>query len=424
MPYAKTSELPAGVKARYTAKQRRAYMKAFNDAVSRGEDEETAHKIAHRAAQRAGERDAVANSKAAKKARESSIVVIDRTELEERLRAFYGRPERALVGSADDTREALHRELRSRFGGSGSHVWVRDFGDDWVAYEVETAEASRVYKLGYGEDGGALVLRGEPEEVQVSQRTEFVPVQRAFMAEVNGKTILTGQVLPELATSENEHFLALQGAFVGGEKPNRNGAFWSTGDLEMGEPTVRYGPLNWLHDDRHIVGTIADAKLVHPAERESATLRRSLAGIEEPYILASSVMWKFLWPTESALVEQAAAQGQLWYSMECISKQVACLADDCGTTVSYMASLSGEGVCDHLREKAARRYVDPTFLGGAVVLPPMAPGWADAHVDLMRQAASLAEPTYEQAGRPSVDDGVWERLVACIVDFATPLNGR
>ncbi len=65
----------------------------------------------------------------------------------------------------------------------------------------------------------------------------------------------------------NEHFLWMQGRFVGAEKANRNGAFCKTEDLELGELTVRHGPLNWLHESKHVIGTIAEASASGPTGR-------------------------------------------------------------------------------------------------------------------------------------------------------------
>lgn len=72
MPYSSVSDLPAGVKKKYTSKQQRAFRTAFNSAVKQGKSEAQAFKIAHRAAQKAGERDAVQNSKASEEARNVS----------------------------------------------------------------------------------------------------------------------------------------------------------------------------------------------------------------------------------------------------------------------------------------------------------------------------------------------------------------
>lgn len=206
----------------------------------------------------------------------------------------------------------------------------------------------------------------------------------------------------------NPHFMWLQGAFVGAEQANRNGAMWSTDDLELGQWSVKHGPLNWLHDERKVVGTIADSRLVLP--NESAA---DAGGYSHPYISATSVLWKFLWPAEAAFVGEQAAAGRAFYSMECISKEIACQAEGCGVVVPYIEGMRGLGnTCTHITERsAARRFVEPVFLGGAIIVPPASPGWANAHLSEMRQAAQLAE----RAHATGVDGAFAEVLVAQVL---------
>jgi hypothetical protein len=92
--------------------------------------------------------------------------------------------------------------------------------------------------------------------------------EHGFLTEVAGRVILTAPAktlsmaseLPaelaerwEKASTGNPFMMWLQGRFVEAEKANRNGAFWSTEDLQFGEMSVKHGPLNWLHEetDRH-----------------------------------------------------------------------------------------------------------------------------------------------------------------------------
>ena len=244
-----------------------------------------------------------------------------------------------------------------------------------------------------------------------------LPAERAFVTEVNGKTLITGRASAfqlERALQANEHFLWMSGRFVGAEKANRNGAFWSTADLELGQVSVQHGPLNWLHESRHVIGTIAHAQLV---TREEAADR----DLSQPYIQATSAIWKWIYPDEAYVVEQASDAGKLWYSMECISKEVACVGETgCGATASYGDYLQGAGgSCDHMRQRSAeRRFAEPTFLGGAVIVPPVRPGWAEADATVMRQAASLAEGTYEQACPIDTSASDWEQLMAQVLRYA------
>lgn len=239
--------------------------------------------------------------------------------------------------------------------------------------------------------------------------------EKAFVTEVNGKTLITGRASAftlEKAVAGNEHMLWLSGRFVGAEKANRNGALWTVGDLEMGQASVNHGPLNWLHEARHVIGTIASADLVHRNEQADEAL-------DQPYIQASSAIWRWLYPDEAWVVEQASDAGKLWYSMECISKHVECVGDgSCATKASYTDYLQNKG-CEHMTQRSAvRRFEDPTFLGGAVIVPPVRPGWAEADARVMRQAASLAEQAFDQAGQPDVAASEWEQLMASLVRFS------
>lgn len=297
--------------------------------------------------------------------------------------------------------------------------------------------------------------------VPTAPRTKVAPRgeelgANGFLTEVAGRLILTAPAsrltldeLPkELATrwtemaSTNPHVLWLQGRFVEAEKANRNGAMWTTADLEFGEMTVRHGPLNWLHDEKTVVGTIADNALIHPgkAELEAAqkaayhpnyattsteiTLANSVFDhvMPRPYIAAASAVWRWVHPDKVREIEHAAGDGKLYYSMECIAREMACVSDDthtgCGQSFDYVTAMTQpDKVCEHIAGRtSARRLVDPSFLGGACIVPPTQPGWGMANVEIMRQAASLAE---QIAKVGNLADGEWEALMGQVVRFAT-----
>ena len=207
--------------------------------------------------------------------------------------------------------------------------------------------------------------------------------ERAFVVTgQSGRTVITGPVR-EIA-SKNEGFTYLRGRFVEADTPNRNGAMWTTDDLQIGEATVAGGPLNWLHQERHIIGSLLDGQLV--AGKEAAA-----AGIGN-HIVSNAAVWRFLFPNETATIEKAAASNELWYSMECVSKKVQCTGDTgCGESFEY-GVYNRQQACEHLREKSSvRRFVDPIFLGGAIIVPPVKPGWGHADVEVVRQAAQVTE---------------------------------
>lgn len=211
-----------------------------------------------------------------------------------------------------------------------------------------------------------------------------VEPEKAFVLHADsGRTVITAPIR-EVASS-NGAFTYLHGRLVGADTPNGNGALWSTADLELGQGTVAGGPLNWLHDEQKIIGCLLDGKLVKASREESAV------GVGN-HIASSAAVWRFLYPEEAKTIETAATNGDLYYSMECISRQVACIDAPghagCGESFDY-ADYDAGRVCAHLRERSSiRRFVDPLFLGAAVIVPPVKPGWSEASVEVARQAAS------------------------------------
>lgn len=225
-----------------------------------------------------------------------------------------------------------------------------------------------------------------PVVLEATEHVEPTQPERAFVIQAeSGRTVITAP-LREVA-SKNDGFLYLHGRFVEADTPNRNGAMWTTEDLQMAEGTVAGGPLNWLHQETKIVGTLLDGHLV--AGRENAA-----DGIGN-HIQSTAAVWRFLFPSEADTIERAAADNGAYYSMECISKQVACVDSPgrpgCGEVFSY-GDFDAKRACAHLNERSSvRRFIDPLFLGGAIIVPPVQPGWAKAEVDVLRQAAALSE---------------------------------
>lgn len=338
-------------------------------------------------------------------------------EIRERLRRHYGR-EVALEQTANRTSQALDDAIRLRWprlGDSGPWTWVADWHDEWAVVMVEQdGQPVRHYRVGYSWDDGKVVLDQEMEEVVRRDVWEKADHQvRSFLTEVNDKVVVTAPLasLRESAGA-NPMFLHVNGRFVGAEKANRNGALWTTADLEIGRPTVKHGPLNWLHEERHIIGTLVEDEM-HVGLRESAD-------VDQPYIGVESVIWKWLYPQEAATVEMAAEQGRAWYSMECISEKVHCTEPSCLGEYGYFEVIrASDEVCDHVRLKqVARRFENPTFLGGAIIVPPVRPGWADANIEVMREAASLLEGL-PQIHRDGMDVREWELLMAQVVRFSS-----
>jgi hypothetical protein len=297
----------------------------------------------------------------------------------------------------------------------------------------------------------ALYVAGPVEDVAKEAKGEQLGAG-GFLTEVAGRVILTApaskftaaEELPkELAdrwqekASGNQHMLWLQGRYVEAEKANRNGAFWSTEDLQFGEMSVKHGPLNWLHEETTVIGTIADNALIHPAAPAQqamltngtlanvtiATASTLSAPMPRPYMAAVSAVWRWVHPERAQAIERANDMGQLWYSMECIAREMSCVSDEthegCGKSFDYVRAMTQPGsTCEHIANRtSARRLVDPSFLGGAVIVPPTQPGWGSANVEVMRNVASLAEQTYTEAADMSATQ--WEALMVQVLRFAS-----
>lgn len=263
----------------------------------------------------------------------------------------------------------------------------------------------------------------------------------AFLTEVNGHVLLTGTAtavtqIGDYAAREmaaeyekaagNDHLMHLTGAFVEAEKANVNGAFWTAADLDFGELTPIHAPVNFLHKTRHIIGTFTDSKLYRPglAPAEQAASQR-------PFLGVNAVIWREFFPYEARMVEIASNAKTLFWSMECQSKTIRCETAADGTRVGCgaeypfaLAMNSPEKVCQHMRERSSQRhFVEPRFNAGAVIVPPVKPGWQSAHAEVRQAAEKLAEHTFaEAASAREYDDATLVALMERVVQFGKTLQ--
>lgn len=225
---------------------------------------------------------------------------------------------------------------------------------------------------------------------------------------------------PWQVDKSNPYIQWIAGDFVEGDNPNSNKQFWTAGDLSMAEYSIRYAPLNMVHKFREPVGFFAATNTV--------SLRKAGDKAEEGQgsmkIQALSGLWTHLFPFEAAQVEAADAEGLLFYSMECRGTHLICAGDNgCGATFEYGDPKTH---CEHLLDRSSIRHiVNPTFRGGALIVPPVKPGWKQANASilqdsLMQEAAAFAEQTQDQytsiaaSGRDITASG-WEQLMAMVL---------
>ncbi len=197
----------------------------------------------------------------------------------------------------------------------------------------------------------------------------------------------------------NGSFIWIAGRYVQANNANKNGHYWSFEDLKQGEASIRYTPVNALHEWDKPIGTVVQTKIV---QREGAS-----ASPAEPEIQALSVVWGANFPEAAAEIRDAHKQGTLFYSMECVAESKQCLT--CERTFGFFAQ--GAEVCEHLgaNPNAPRRFINPTFVGAALIFPPERPAWPDAEITEVANRL-----TAEYANRDS-ESAQWESLMAHVM---------
>lgn len=199
----------------------------------------------------------------------------------------------------------------------------------------------------------------------------------------------------------NESFVWVAGRYVQADQPNRNGQYFSYDDLQKGHASIRYTPMNALHEYERPIGTIVETKIVHREDRQNASEKML------PEVQALGVMWGANFPELAMMVRQAHQDKKLWWSMECVAESKQCLT--CDNVYPWRAQ--AHEVCEHLASSALapRRFVNPVFLGGALIFPPVNPGWADADITEVARDLTLQ---YANRGAEKFSPAEWEELMA------------
>lgn len=229
--------------------------------------------------------------------------------------------------------------------------------------------------------------------------------------------------LGEWSVEESNPFVMwIGGDFAEADNPNQNTQFWTAGDLELAEYTIKYSPLNMVHKFRQPIGFYAATKTI-PLVQEAAADQGTLK------IQALSGLWTHIFPLEAQQAQAADEAGMLYYSMECRGTHLTCGTDEakglagCGETFEYMAV---ETHCEHLMERSSVRHiVNPTFRGGALIVPPVQPGWKNATAgvlseEVMAEAAKYAEQNEAQykvleAASDDLTATAWEQMMGLIL---------
>lgn len=182
------------------------------------------------------------------------------------------------------------------------------------------------------------------------------------------------------------------GRFVEADRANNNKQYFKLGDLQVAQPTITYAPMNINHSWRNIVGAYTASELVYPT---GETAGESDEGLN-PYIESLGVVWKYYFPDEYRMVQAANAQGKLFFSMEAIPESLSTIGGSDDAAVYAYEGRQSPNYPDEINERSCSGIVlnKPHFTGGALIIPPVNPGWSNADVT---QVAQYMDDSFRQA---------------------------
>lgn len=208
----------------------------------------------------------------------------------------------------------------------------------------------------------------------------------------------------------------VHGNFVEADNANSNGHIFPLKDLEDASiHTVVGKPLNMLHHENYIVGAYAGAEMVYPAKEQADDQNG------HPYMEALAGMWKHIYPDEFRLLQKAQGEGSLFFSMEAVAESLT-FVDFENVTVPYMGRSHDSYPTKDL---TARRILNkPHFSGGAIIIPPVRPGWSKADIkaldSFIEKQPSVAEAVFAnlQSEAPHMNQNDWEMMMKQLITIA------
>lgn len=222
----------------------------------------------------------------------------------------------------------------------------------------------------------------------------------------------------ERSVKQNPALRWVLGKYVEADRPNNNNQMWTLPDLRESIATVINSPMNMLHQSRRIVGHYTDVELLYPTTDGAQDA-------SNPYVEALGAFYKWYFPEELALIEKAHAEGSLYFSMECISKTIVCAGENgCGSEFAY-AGPRDESYCNHINDGGVKLLAKPHFLAGAILVPPVKPGWSNAEIhSLVANHSDELEAAYRgvKIELPHLSEAELEGLMFEIVSLAKRLR--
>lgn len=213
---------------------------------------------------------------------------------------------------------------------------------------------------------------------------------------------------------DSKHVAWILGKYVEADNANRNRQFFALDELVENAKSLNFQPLNIGHAFPP-VGTFVGNEIIYP------NVEGADGGSQNAFVEALSVMWKDAFPAEFQAVEAAYKSGKLAYSMETKPEYVTCGGEHgCGQQFKYVGRVD-PSYCPHINKPTsdmAKMFTTPHFTGGALIIPPVAPGWANADVTSVAAFdGQEAEHTYEaiKAEFSHLDPKEWEEMMRQIL---------
>lgn len=184
---------------------------------------------------------------------------------------------------------------------------------------------------------------------------------------------------------------------------NRNGHIFDVDHLARQHPTVVNTPLNMGHQAEYIIGHYVASEMLYPVGGVVPAGAAAGEPLQHPWIETLAAFYRGIFSDEFDLVKDFHRRGMAWQSMECLPESLTCrAAEGCGKTFAYDGVQSGT-YCAHINEpRSLKQLNDPHYVGGAIVIPPLRPGWRRADVTEVANLVARnleVENLYEQMVR-------------------------
>lgn len=221
------------------------------------------------------------------------------------------------------------------------------------------------------------------------------------------------------------------GNYIEADRQNSNGHYFPLPDIPAGIETLRGKALNMLHRERYVVGHYVGAQLLDEngiemtaedvaARAEGSDDSKDIKAVARPTVEAVAAFHWTRFPGEFEDIQMAHSLGSLYFSMESIPKEVSCLT--CDKRVAF-DGLESETYCSHMNGPVGpKRLHEPRFLGGAIIIPPVKPGWSQAEIKTIARkmveededSVQALYSSFEETS-PHLNPETWEALMMQVV---------